>query len=1118
MGSDLDFGVLGPLELTRDGEPILVNGPKLRVVLAALLLRANATVSIDRLVEHLWGAAPPATARKNAQLYVLRLRRILDDENIIETRSDGYALRLRPEQLDLLRFRQLIRAAQDARDTGDPAAELDLLVDALRCWRGTAIDDIPSESLQQEYVAQLAEERLQARERYLEVCLELGRHREIIGLLGQLTRENPWQESFWELLLLALHRSGRLADALETYRTVHRMFTDELGVEPGRRLRQIHQTLLAAPADAAQPTGHAVPLVGQLPADLPSFSGRSEDLAALDAFLAPDRAPAHRVLAVVGPGGIGKTALAVHWAHRVRDQFPDGQLFVDLRGYASTSPVSSTQALTLCLLALGVPARHVPATVEEQIVSYRASLAGRRVLVVLDNAADADQVRPLLPSSPGCVVLVTSRGDLRGLTVLNDARVRGLDVLTTSDARDLLAELLGADMAMAEPAAVDQLAELCGHLPLALRIAAANLVGGKHALVSEYAAALRNDRLAELAIVGDPGVAVRATFHLSYAALDERTRRVFRLLGRVPGPDFTMAAASAVTGMAEATRSSLDLLVSASLLTRRTSRRYQFHDLVREYAAACACADEPAADLAAADTRLFEHYRRTADAAAASLFPAVRRLVSADRGDHPVRFDDKEAALRWLDDERVNLVAAVERGAAASDLRHYCGLLADALRGYFAIRGYAADGLALSTAALTAARAAGDRRAEVAVLVLRGLIYYNLSDYEQATTQLGVALEVNRHAPDPLAEAECLYNLGRVYSQLGRPRDAMRHHKQALAIAREIGDEATEAREINYVGVALLSLGQIDEATACHQEALEISRRIGDRSIRTPALNGLGLAHWTAGRLVEAVECHKECVEANDRDGLRHQATAALVCLAETYCDLGRYQEAETCAREALERGQQLGERRHEAGSLEVLATVQRRQGRLAESVQGYTAALRLARKINFRYGEVSVLIGLATAHRESGRPADAITHVELALAKMNETGMRVLECAAFIELAADHLALSDLAMVARHAGHALDIAREDGQRLNEARARRVLGLLHDTRGESDAARVSWQTALEILSDIGAPEAAEVSRLLHGTLALAGGRQPVGALGPDTQADRCARPGDGVPANAMKPR
>lgn len=1082
MGSGLGFGVLGPLELTRDGKPVPVNGPKLRVVLAALLLGANATVSIDRLMEHLWGEQPPATARKNTQLYALRLRRILGDESVIETRSDGYALRLRPDQLDLLRFRQLIRAAQDARNTNDPAAELDLLTDALRCWRGTPLDDIPSESLQQENVAQLAEERLLARERYLEVCLELGRHREIVGLLGRLTSENPWQESFWELLLLALHRSGRLADALETYRTVHRRFTDELGVEPGQRLRQIHQMLLAVPTEPAPPTEHAVPLsplVGQLPADLPSFSGRSEDLAALDAFGSPDRGPAHRVLAIVGPGGIGKTALAVHWAHRAHDRFPDGQLFVDLRGYASTSPVSTTQALTLCLLALGVPARHVPVTVEEQIMLYRASLAGRRVLVVLDNAVDADQVRPLLPSSPGCVVLVTSRGDLRGLTVLNDARVLGLDVLTTSDARDLLAELLGADMAMAEPAAVDQLVELCGHLPLALRIAAANLVGEKHSSIVEYAAALRNDRLAELAIVGDPAVAVRATFQLSYAALDEQTRRVFRLLGRVPGPDFTVAAASAVTGMAQGTRRSLDLLVSASLLTRRTSQRYQFHDLVREYAAACASTEEPAADLAAADARLFEHYLRTADAATALLFPAVRRLITADVAD-PVRFDDEEAALRWLDDERVNLVAAVERGVASADLRHYCGLLADALRGYFALRGHAADGLELSTSALTAARAAGDRRVEVAVLVLRGLIYYNLSDYEQATTQLDVALEVNRHAPDPRAEMECLYNLGRVYSQLGRPHDVKRHHEQALAIAREIGDEATEAREINYVGVALLSLGQIDRATACHQEALEISRRIGDRSIRMPALNGLGLAHWSAGRLAEAAECHQQCVDICDREGLRHQATAALVCLAETYCDLGRYQDADACAREALERGQQLGERRQKAGALEILATVQRRQGLLEESIQGYTTSLRLARKINFRYGEVSVLIGLATAHRASGRPADAITHVELALAKMNETGMRVLECVAYTELAADHLALGDLAMVARHAGHALDIAREDGQRLNEARACHVLGLLHDTCGESGEARAQWQAALEILTGIGAPEAEEVSRLLNG--------------------------------------
>ncbi len=1055
-GAGLSFGILGALDVTRDGETVAVNGPKLRVVLASVLLRANSTVTVDQLAEDLWGDEQPPTARKAAQLHALRLRRVLG-ETVLETRTDGYLMRLEPEQLDLLRFRRLVEQAR----TAGPAEERELLAEALRLWRGDALADIPSDSLQSDSAVQLTEERLRAHERYLEVSLKLGEHVEIIRDLTMLTREHPWRESFWALLILALHRSGRRADALETYQNVRRMFTEELGIEPGHQVRSAHQEVFAEEDDP--PATKPGPAVCQLPAGLPSFSGRATDLARLDEFLSS----AHRTVAIVGPGGIGKTALAVEWAHHVRDRFPDGQLYIDMRGYSSTSPVSKTQALMMCLRALGEPGPQVPLTLDEQVALYRSLLAGRRVLVVLDNAADADQVRPLLPSNSGCVALVTSRSDLRGLVVVNDARVFDLGVLTTSDTRTLLTELLGADVVDAEPGAVNRLAELCGHLPLALRIAAANLVSSRHASIADYVSALQADRLAELSIEGDPDVAVRATFQLSYQALDDPTQHVFRLLGRVPGPAFTLAAAEALVGSTDRVRRSLDRLVSANLLTRRSATRYAFHDLIREYAAACAQDDELPGDLAEADARLYDHYLGTAAAASERLFPVVRRIIPCDTGPRNV-FDSDETAMHWLDEERPNLVAAAERATTSRVLRRYSGRLADSLRGYFASCGYYADGLALASAALRAAEDADDSQAEVAALALRGMVSYNVSDYDDALVQLTRALELC--GQDQFAEAECRHGLGRVYSQLGQPRESMHHHERALAIARRTGDETTEAREINYVGVALLSLGRIDSAIACHTKASELSTRIGNRSIQMSAYNGLGLAYWTAGRLRESAECHEKCVRLLEKLGLRHQEATARVCLAETLCDLGWYSEAEAMAHEALEKGKQIGERRHEAGALEILASVARRRGRYDESIDGYLAALEVSRKINFRYGEVSILIGLAAAYRETGRAADAVTQTELALAKMNETGMRVLESAALTGLSAAHLALGDLADAARHVDRALKIAIEDGQRLNEARALLVLGRIAETNGDTSVGGEHRDAALALFRDLDVPE------------------------------------------------
>ncbi|MFC5287106.1 BTAD domain-containing putative transcriptional regulator [Actinokineospora guangxiensis] len=805
--SGLRFGVLGALDIARDGRRLAVVGPKLRVVLASLLVRANTTVTLDQLAEDLWGGRPPASARKAAQLHVVRLRRVVGAA-ALETRTDGYRMRLDPDQLDLLRFRHLVARARAA----EPAAARALLAEALACWRGDALADVASEALLREAGPGLAEERLSAHERYLEVGIALGEPAGAVADLRALTAEHPWRESLWALLVRALHRCGRRADALEAYRTVRGMLVGELGVEPG----------------------------------------------------------------------------------------------------------------------------------------------------------------PLL--------------------------------------RAALAEVLGDD----PPAVARSRAE-------------------------------------------PPAP--------SYADLDEQDRSLYRLLGRFPGPTFAVAAAAALAGRGERTRACLDRLADAGLLTRPGPDRYGVPDGVREDAVARARVEDLPGELAAADARLYDHYLGTAAAASARLYPTARLLIAVPRAESA--FADDDTALRWLEDERANLVAAAEHATSSAVLRRHCGGIADALRGFVAGYGYPRDALALAAAAAGAAEEDDDRLAEVVALLLRGTVAYNASDYPAAISWATSALDLC--GQNQAAEAECRHALGRGCAQLGLPREAMRHHERALAIARSTGDEPNEAREINYIGVALLSQGRVGSAIACHAKAVELSARLGSPQVRLLALNGLGLAHWTAGRMPEAAAHHSECVEICRRWGLRHYEATALVCLAETLCDLGEHAEAEAAAHRAREAGGQIGERRHESGVLEVLATAARRQGRVEEAVAGYTAALDLAREIGFRYGEVSTLIGLAAAHRAAGRPAEAAAHAERALAAMDETGMRVLDGAARTEWAAALLALGDRAGAARQVERALAGAREDGRLLGEARALLVSARVHAACGDPGGSALAASAAEAIFRDLGVP-------------------------------------------------
>ncbi|MBP2324413.1 DNA-binding SARP family transcriptional activator/tetratricopeptide (TPR) repeat protein [Kibdelosporangium banguiense] len=1031
--SDLRYGLLGPLEVIRDGDRVAINGPKLRVLLATLLLRANSTVSVDQLGERMWGENPPSTARKSVQLYVMRLRRILGDDGLIETRPDGYLMKVPSSQVDLLRFRQL---TQEAREADELVDELHALTEAVACWRGPALSDVPSESLQRETVAELAEDRLRTVERRIQVLLDLGRHREVISDLVQHTKDHPWHEQFWIQLIQALHRSDRLADALDTYRTVHRKFREELGIDPGPQLRQLQRTIFAEPA-SAEPDTPAAP-IGQLPADIHSFVGRAE--------LIPKLTGARgRVTVISGPPGFGKTSLALHVAHLLKPEFPDGQLYVDLQGYAADPPLSPAAVLTRFLKALGVPRDRVPSELESQAALYRSLLGGRRMLLLLDNAVNADQVRPLLPGDPGCHVLITSRGDLRGLAVNPGADQLPLGELSEEESIAILAGLIGAERASAEPESLVELVWACGRLPLALRIAGANLAANPHRTLADYLTEMRQfGRLTELAIDGDKPSAVRVAFDHSYLRLGDRDRELFQLLGLAPGPDIGVSAAAALADLtpSEANRA-LDRLTAAALLQRDTRGRYRFHDLIREYAASQA----NAAQAAAAMTRLADYYLHTAHAAAMLLYPGTPRLPLPTPCGHAVSLTTSTAS-HWLDNECYNLVAVVTWAAAHPVLHHYAWRLVDVLRGYLQARGHAPEAIAAFEAALYAAEDAGERAAQISMLDVLGVVSYNLSDYKRAIDYHRRAQDVANDIGDTDAAGQALHHLGRIHMQMGQPRLAERYHRQALAAARKTGNVETEILALNYIGVALTSLGMPGTAIGWHERSLALSESTGNRTAAFRALNALGIATWRLGRLDEAISLLEGVIAYCQEIGERFGELITLVCTAEINCDAGRLDLALTQANQAMVVSAQLGERRSEAGAREVIATVHNRQGRHIEAIAGYTEALHVAREIGFGYGETSILIGLASAHRNAGEPAVALAHAEQVLIRLRGDGQLQLEASALIEVAHAYLDLGNVSKASHFIGQAVQRTRKRGETLTEKRALDVQALIESHKDQ----------------------------------------------------------------------
>ena len=880
----LRFDLLGPLVVSADGRPVALGSAKQRLVLAALLHRPGVGVSTGELATMLWGDQPPASAAANVRTYVRGLRQALGcggagGRRIITT-PGGYLLRVDPQERDVDRFETMVGRAREALAGGDPQRAAADLSAALALWRGPALAGLPLPRALTRWVAQLEERRLLAEEDHAEASLAAGVPAEVIPLLRDLLDRHPLRQRAWAQLMVALYRAGDVAGALAAYQRARQVIAEETGMDPGPELTRAHDDILHHRSAVDAPDGRRPE---QLPLTIPGFIGRRAELARLDAAVdARGDGPTTVVIsAVSGMAGVGKTALALHWAHRVAAGFPDGQLYLNRRGYDDADVVCPTDALVGFLEALDVPVARIPNSTDARTGLYRSLLASREMLIVLDNARDAEQVRPLLPGAGRCVVIVTSRDQLGGLVAAEGARPLTLDVLTATESLHLLRSRLGADRLAAEPAAVADMIEATGRLPLALSLVAARVATRPTFPLDAVAAELRpaEARLGALAD-GD----VRRVFSWSHRTLSPDAARLFGLLGLHPGPDLTGDAAAALLGRPRAAVAPLlQELTRLHLLTEVLPGRYAFHDLLRLYAAEQAQTAERDDDRRAALHRLYDHYLHSAYPAALLLQPQWTPIdpVPALPANTHVPPVDQDDALAWYTTEHRVLLRVV-RQAAGTGFEAYAWQLAWALTTFLAPHGLWQEQLTAQEAALAAAEKADDLAAQAMVNRLIARAASRLGDHGTAEIRLQHALALYESLGDRDGLAQTLHNYTEHCFLLGRRDEALEHAREALRLHRLAGNRPGECRSLNAVGYLYAVSGDYPNAIAHCTEALVQQRQLDDRNGQAATLDSLGVVYHQLGDHSRAVDCYEESVALFRDSADRYHEAETLVRLGES--------------------------------------------------------------------------------------------------------------------------------------------------------------------------------------------------------------------------------------------
>jgi DNA-binding SARP family transcriptional activator len=984
------FRVLGTLEVRGDGDrPVRLGATKQRVLLAVLLLYANRPVDTARLIDALWPRHPPRTAPVALRTYVSALRQALTlargtEAPWLATVPSGYQLNCAPGDLDLLVFEDLAAQGHQAIAARQPVRAAERFRRALGLWRGRPFEDVPLESDLGLELIRLDEDRLTAYEALIDTQLALGHHADVLAELETLVANQPLRERLWSQWMTALYRSGRRAEALRAYGELRRHLVRELGVEPTPPLQTLHRKVLtgdpALSLSAGAARSGATPVPRQLPADISTFTGREAELAALESLARSADPPAALVISAIdGMAGVGKTTLAVHAANRLADRFTDGQLFVDLHGFTQgVPPVDPTDALDRMLRSLGVAGEQIPHDLDARAALYRTRLAGRSMLVVLDNAATEAQVRPLLPGAAGCLVLVTSRAKLAGLA---DAEPLSLDVLPPDDALALFRRAAGTQRVADQPPQVlAEIVRLCGHLPLAIRVAAARLRTRSNWTATRLAERLRDHqhRLAELSV---GGLSVTAAIDLSYRQLPADGQRMYRLLGLHPGPDFDLHAAAVLAGLS--IRDSdrlLDGLVDIHLLQESDAGRYHFHDLIRAHAGAIA---EVGSREALA--RLFDHYTHLASAATDLLYPYQgRRLPVVE---HPTgvapRIENKAVASAWLAAELTNLLAVTAHRSSSHTL-----VLSETLRTHLLTLAYYDYALALHDNALRHAGRTGDRAGEISALTAIGAVHVLRLRYSAAIRHFEKALEIANEVDSDTGRCTAMTGLAQLHRAQGRLGRSIELFQRTLEIGRITGDETAQLEALRGLAHVHRQMRRLDLATRCLGEAMTIARATGNIEGELNVLWALGHVYHLEHRFEEAAACQVRALEMARATGNRVGELRALTGLGFVHLIQRQYREATGYFSRIVTMAAELGDRNFQFEGVYGLGHAHRAAGRLDLAAVHHEQALVIARELGQPTDEARALHGLAHAHLDLGHLDRARRHWRQALGILTNLGL----------------------------------------------------------------------------------------------------------------------------------
>ncbi|QBI51937.1 AfsR/SARP family transcriptional regulator [Streptomonospora litoralis] len=993
----MNFGVLGPISAwSNGGESVPVGGPRQRCVLGALLVELGKEVTVERLIEYLWDDDPPRTARSVIQVQISHLRRSFPD--VIQTTAGGYLAAVGPEMVDLHRFRDLVARAGEADDAAEEAVLWD---EALACWRGRPFSGTGSEHLYNSVARPLLEERWTAWTSWVECAFSLHRYTEIVTRVTPLVRDDPLRERLQYYLIAALFRSGQRASALAAFQECREYLAEELGVDPSPEVMELHTEILretessagqlaaaAGSTDRAQAVRPESPRSDKpeqrppaefvarndLPRDIPDFTGREQDLQRLLDLGGSDEARAE-VAVITGPGGAGKTTLAVHGAHRLATRFPDGLLFIDLYGYTvEQEPVPPASALGSLLRAVGVQPDAIPEPVEERAALWRASLSGRRVLVVLDNVANFAQISPLLAAAPGSLTLVTSRQDLPGLS---GAQYISLGMLGPQASLRLFATVLGSSRVDQEPDTAREVVRMCGGLPLALRIVAGRMLSRPRWTFEHVRQRLSEHHrmFRELRIEGH---SVEAVFELSYQSLNDEQRRAFLILGVMIGSTVDLHGAAALLDCDPPDADDLlQELVSVCLFDEPSVDLYRFHDLIGSYAKEKAGTDLPAEEADAARRRLADHYLDMANRAADMMGPRSHHyeIDSGRSSRYHNELADRAEATAWFERHQDNLAAAVDFYAAAG-LDEPAWQLADSLWRHYANHGETELLMSTQEKALAASRAKGNERGSAATLIGLGIAHCLAGRFQHSLDLLNEARGILSTIDDERGQARVDASLSLVYERMGRFHESLSHAWKVLEYALSVEDRQLESLQRGNLAIAYQVLGDYDRAVEFGEAALRIKKDEGEYDTAAGVLCTLGEVYGMRGdpdqrfhylgealRLAQLTGSHRE--EIYIRNGLAVARRAS-----------GDIDGALEAHRAALDLGEEIGQHSADAEVLTQLGCTYAEAGYAEEARKAHEEALRLARERGELHIEGKALMGLGLLSTEAVEREQAVEHL----------------------------------------------------------------------------------------------------------------------------------------------